>query len=338
MLSLIPEPKRAPVEAGLLSAFGATELDSPPVMLTGGLSGAVMLRIRVGGIDYALKIEGPPGPFSNVRHAYECMQMAADLMLAPRVWYADPAEGVAILDLLPQRPFSQHPGGRDGLLVDLAQTVRALHQAPPFPRALEVLDGVDAFISPKAVAGLVAPAELEALFAGHARLRTVYRTRDGDRVSSHLDLNPANILFDGRRVWLIDWYSAFVADRYSDLATLVNWLASDPAGEALLTTTYFGAPMDAEQAARLYVMRQSNHLFLGALFLIGAAAERRDGMTAASLFEGPGLAELRERLKTGAFGLTAWENRVAYGRARLAEALTNMRGEAFDAALAKLAA
>ena len=337
MSSLIAETKRASVLAGLKAAFGATGLDGEPTVLSGGLSGAVLLRIRVGGIDYVLKIEGPPGPFSDMGQAYACMGIAAELMLAPRVWHADPAGGVAILDLVPQKPFSEHHGGRDGLLVELGQTLRTLHQAPRFPRALDVLESVDAFISPQALSNLVPSAQLEALFAGHGRLRAAYRTRDGDRVSSHLDLNPANILFDGRRIWLIDWYSAFVADRYSDLASLVNWLASDPASEARLTSTYFGAPMDENQAARLYLMRQSNHLFLGAMFLMGAAAERPEAVGPEDISAGPDLEALRDQLKTGRFAMTDYKNRVAYGRARLAEALGNMQGEAFRSALARVA-
>lgn len=336
MLSLVPEPKRAAVVAGLKAAFGVAELDAPPVVLTGGLSGAVLLRIRVGGIDYALKIDAPPGPFSDVGQAYACMGIAADIMLAPRVWHADPEAGIAILDLVPQRPFSEFPGGREALLADLAQTVRALHQAPAFPRAFEVLDGVHAFLGPDALAPHVPAAQIAELFTRHDALRTAYRSLESDRVSSHLDLNPANIIFDGRRVWLIDWYSAFVADRYADLAALANWMTGDEADLARLTSAYFGAPMDGDQAARLHLMRQANHLFLGAIFLLTAAGG--PAAPPADLFDEAPLLDFRRRMMTGTFDLAAPANRIAYGRARLAEALANMRSERFAEALDRVAA
>jgi thiamine kinase-like enzyme len=36
-------------------------------------------------------------------------------------------------------------------------------------------------------------------------------------VSCHSDPKPENILFDGQRVWLVDWHAAIVNDRYFDL-------------------------------------------------------------------------------------------------------------------------
>ena len=49
MSSPIPESKRPAVDRALNAAFGTSELDSV-VPLTGGLSGALVYRIRVGGI------------------------------------------------------------------------------------------------------------------------------------------------------------------------------------------------------------------------------------------------------------------------------------------------
>jgi thiamine kinase-like enzyme len=43
-------------------------------------------------------------------------------------------------------------------------------------------------------------------------------------VFSHKDLNPMNLLWDGQRVWLLDWDSAGPAHPYMDLATLANFM------------------------------------------------------------------------------------------------------------------
>ncbi len=44
----------------------------------------------------------------------------------------------------------------------------------------------------------------------------------------HLDLNPSNLIYDGRAVWLIDWDTAAAGDRWVDLATLINMLLLPP--------------------------------------------------------------------------------------------------------------
>ena len=52
MSHAFPESNRAAVYRALLAAFGTTELDAA-VPLSGGLSGALIFRIRVGGIANA---------------------------------------------------------------------------------------------------------------------------------------------------------------------------------------------------------------------------------------------------------------------------------------------
>jgi thiamine kinase-like enzyme len=42
-------------------------------------------------------------------------------------------------------------------------------------------------------------------------------------------LKPENILFDGHRVWLLDWKAALVNDRYFDLAIAANFVVTNVA-------------------------------------------------------------------------------------------------------------
>ena len=169
-------------------------------------------------------------------------------------------------------------------------------------------------------------------------MRADYRTPAGDLVSSHNDLNPGNIVYDGARLWLVDWDAAFRADRYVDLATLANWFTRDAAGKAALLATYFGRAPEPEERARFEVMRVVNHLFTGVIFLNVAAGERPEARLADRTLAGPGLADLHERLRTGEFAILQWENRVTYGKARLAAALEGLKAPAFGAAVAQLAA
>ena len=47
-------------------------------------------------------------------------------------------------------------------------------------------------------------------------------------VSSHNDLfKPDNILFDGQRIWLVDWEAAFLNDPYADLAAVANQVVTN---------------------------------------------------------------------------------------------------------------
>ena len=269
----IPEHMRPVVDRGLMAAFGTAELDSVAV-LSGGLSGAAVYRIRVGGIAYALRLTLSQDPLRDPVRGFACMGTAAQAFLAPTVRYASPGDGVTIMDLLEARPLFDYPGDGGPLIVELAQTARLLHQTPTFPALVDYMTGMGELIGQLRASGALDPATSAELFDRYAGLAAAYRTAPGDVVSSHNDINPGNVIYDGRRLWLIDWEAAFAADRYVDLATIANWFVRSPDHEALLLATYFGGPLNPEQRARFAVMRVVNHVFAGVIFLNSALAER----------------------------------------------------------------
>ena len=133
MSHAFPESNRAAVDRALLAAFGTTELDAA-VPLSGGLSGALIFRIRVGGIAYLLRIEGARDVFRDPGRWYRCMAIAAGALLAPRVRYASADDGVAIMEFIHERSLSMdYHGTKSDMLVEMGQTLRALHAAPAFP-------------------------------------------------------------------------------------------------------------------------------------------------------------------------------------------------------------
>ena len=224
------------VRRGLRAAFGTETLDGW-TPLSGGLSGARLWRIRVGGIAYLLRVETGRDALRDPHRGYRCMALAAKACLAPRVRYADPDDGVAIMDFIEARSLTLDPvGTRAELVVELAQAVRALHAIEGFPPLVDYLEGLNGLVDAAGRAGVVPVGA----FDPWPRLRAVCERLDPQPVSSHNDLNPRNLLHDGRRVWLIDWEAAFRADRYVDLAAIANVFAPDPESEALLLRTYLG--------------------------------------------------------------------------------------------------
>jgi aminoglycoside phosphotransferase len=337
MSCLFPPAKQAAIDRAMMTAFGTAELDGAQP-ISGGLSGAGLWRIRVGGIAYVLKIDGARVAINDPVRSYACMRTAAAAFLAPRLRYADAEDGVAIMDHVTSKSLAlDYPGAGHELLVELAQAVRILHETPAFPPLIDYLEGIASLIGQHQALDILDPAATQDLFALFGQLRAGYRTLPGDLVSSHNDLNPGNIVYDGTRLWLVDWDAAFLADRYVDLATVAGWFTRDAGGEAALLTTYFGGPPIVDQQARFYLMRQVNHLFCGLIFLNVASAERPGVRLADRTLAGPDLTTLHQRLGSGEFAILEWENRVVYGKARLAAALDGLRAPAFGAALAQLA-
>ncbi len=75
----------------------------------------------------------------------------------------------------------------------------------------------------------------------------------------HNDLLPANLIDDGRQVWIIDWEFAGRGDRYFDLGALAANSEFDEEQELLLLTAYFGE-VHPPQLCRLKRMRLASDL------------------------------------------------------------------------------
>jgi aminoglycoside phosphotransferase (APT) family kinase protein len=335
-MDLIPAEKRAAVARALAAAFGPAELQDV-ALLGGGLSGAGIFRVRVMGRDYLLRLDTPANALGEPGRAYACLGIAASAGISPALRYADAADMVTIVDFIQQQPLGARSPAATPLPVELAQTLARLHRAPAFPPLVDYLEGMQALIARHRQTRLLDPAATEGVLGRYGRIAAVYRTRPEDLVSSHNDLNPGNILYDGARLWFVDWEAAFLADRYVDLATLANWFAFDPAVQALLTTSYFGSTPTPEQSARLHLMRLVNHVFYGMIMLNGAADKRPEAQLADRDLSGLTLADIGPLLRQGRFDMSAWENRIVYAKARLAAAEAGMQGPAFEAALVQIA-
>jgi hypothetical protein len=91
-------------------------------------------------------------------------------------------------------------------------------------------------------------------------------------VSSHNDLNPRNILFDGERLWVIDWESAYRNDALTDVAVVLDNMAPTAELEDVLLTAWLGRAPDAVVRERLALVRSLTRLYYAGALLSGLMA------------------------------------------------------------------
>jgi thiamine kinase-like enzyme len=268
LFELLPEARRESVDAALRSVFAAAAVgDARPI--SGGVSGALIYRIEVRSRPYVLRIEPERIALADRQRGFACMSSAAAAGFAPRVHFADPAMGVAIMDFVASRPLSEHPGGAEGLARALGELVRGVQASEPFPASgaypvliAKLLDGLQG-------STLAGPGEFERHVEGLESIRAALAWSASSMVPAHNDPNPRNLLFDGERLWLIDWELGFRNDPLVDVAILTTELARPPALQDILLEAAFGRPPDRAQRARLETIRLLTRLFYGCVVLDG---------------------------------------------------------------------
>jgi aminoglycoside phosphotransferase (APT) family kinase protein len=329
--SPIPEEKRDGVASGLREAFGVNEFEEIRV-LAGRPTGALVYRIVVRGTPFLLRLCTRRG---DTAREFACMRSAAEAGLAPRVWYTNTEDRISITDFVEAVSFPVSEA-----LVRMPVMLRTLHALPPFPTAPNhintsptfLLNGgpaVEGYLKKFREAGIVPEEDCSEFFEQLARIAKVYQVREEDMVSSHNDLlRPENVLFDGRRAWLIDWEAAFLNDRYSDLAVAANYVVSSDADLGVYLETYFGRSPDANERARFFLMRQVVRMFYGMAFLFLGA----QGKTVDLERETPEFAEFFRRVWENGLDLSDNENRIACGRVHWKEFRRNARAPRFEEA------
>jgi hypothetical protein len=322
---MIPENKLDDINKALQSTFGVTVVDNIE-QLTTGLSNALVYRIVVKGRPYALKIARTDILSDPTLYYYTCMKPAAEIGIAPKIWYTGVEDGISIVDYVDLKPFPLADAR-----INLAGVLSKLHSLPLFSKTIHSIDTLNRFVQ-KFRDIKIMPDEIKTeVFKSIERITSVYPRNKEELVPSHNDLKPENILYDGKKAWLSDWEAAFNNDRYSDLSIIANFIVTDEADEIEFLNRYFGRKVTEYERARFYLMRQITHMSYFTVFMIFVAASgpkinidsilRRD------------FRDFHNRIWAGKISLAFNEPRLEYALVHLEQFRINMRTKRFEEAL-----
>jgi aminoglycoside phosphotransferase (APT) family kinase protein len=283
--------------------------------IAGGLSGADVYAVATATGKFVLRMQGDDrGAWSR---ATALQRLASDAGIAPELVAVDERSATSISVLIEGMPFAAvagHPEHRSAVFASLVEVLGRLHAIPLDP---EAAPQEDMLATARAIwteqsrrPGFPAWA-----IALEARLDSTCAiiARDPRRVFSHKDLNPMNMLWDGQRIWLIDWESAGLAHPYLDLATLAN-LINLADGDALgLLAAQERATIDPGQQDTFAAMRDLSRITYGAVFM--RLIPDLTAIAFASRGETPTLGECYARFAAGSLSPSAASGQALLGAA-----------------------
>ena len=329
---------RDAAHAALRAVVGRTPIDAV-VPIGGGTTAARLFRIDAGGHQYLLRLEGTVSPLERLGfeplesplrnpHQYVSLRIAAEVGIAPRLHYVDETSRVAVTDFIFRQPLSTYPGGPPRLAKAVGELLARLQATPTFPHFVLYPDIVGRLWAHVCRTGLFAPDVLDRCNEHLERIRAAY-VWDHDRsVSSHNDSVPSNILFDGSRLWMVDWESAYRTDPLVDIAIVGDHLARTPELEDILLRAWLGRTPDDALRVRLGFVRALTRLYYaGVLLSASATAPRAASDTSITA---PTLADMQHAFSVGRLRVGTLAASHVLEKMFLASFLTEIATPGFD--------
>jgi hypothetical protein len=179
----------------------------------------------------------------------------------------------------------------------LGELLSRVQATPVFPYFVNYPDIVARLFAHVCRTGLFAAGVLDRYVEKMELLRQAYNSDATGLVSSHNDFIPSNILFDGERLWVIDWESAYCNDSLVDVAIALDNLARSPELEDVLLNAWLCRSPNEDLLRRLEKVRALTRLYYaGVLLSASAAASWLSGEVDLSI---PTVAGFEEAIRTG---------------------------------------
>ena len=235
----------------------------PVKLLHGGLSGACTYLIQVGDKPYVIKLEKLDQPEVDLPRYFSVVELASQKTISPTVYFCDAVHGVILMQYIDPKP---RPQPSTESIKEVASLLRKIHDGPVFPAWKSVFEILDHFY--KKLSDEYQKTDFIQQCMQHLVSLQTKLSDPADIRPSHCDLNPSNVLFDGQKLYLVDWQAASPQSFYFDLACCANWFYfyNEELCQSLLKE-YFGRLPNREENEKYTLMRQFANIYYGIGFV-----------------------------------------------------------------------
>jgi Ser/Thr protein kinase RdoA (MazF antagonist) len=284
-----------------------------------GLSGASVYDVATDSGDFVVRVLGETN-LEQWHRTITLLRLVVDAGIAPPLaWVDEGARATVSPKIAGQLPAALgDPAARPRAIASVVETLARLHRLPADAFAPADPISVTRALWREQGAKPGFPAWASPAVALIDRAATLL-DEDPRRVPSHNDMNPTNVLWDGARVWLVDWDESGLTHPYYDLAVLSMFLRLDDTVALDLLARQENAPISRQQAETFRALRRLGAILCGMMFfrlagdLMSVVPQRAN--------EAPTLLQFYARLFTGELALRSPIGQATFGAAMLKEAI-----------------
>ncbi|MDQ1510093.1 MAG: hypothetical protein QOG50_1937 [Actinomycetota bacterium] len=224
-------------------------------VLGGGLTNR-NLFVEAGDEQFVLRLPGNETQLLSIDRNVEreANERAAALGIAPEVIAFLEPEGCLVTRFVPGAALTAEQLATPERVDAIARAVRAFHESRPLSRAFDCFRVPEEHRATAAARGVRIHPTYERAAEYAREIEAAFGVTPEPRVPCHNDLNTANWIADGDRLWLLDWEYAGMNERFFDLGAMTANNEMDADSEAALLVAYFGE-RTPRRAARLALMK-----------------------------------------------------------------------------------
>ncbi len=298
-------------------------------MITSGQSGALVYRIEIKEKPYLLRIipdTNVVAAKANLSYYFSYMRIASEAEIAPKIQYLSIENKLSITHFIESKPFPL-----DEARNKLPILLRKLHSLPGFHSVMNIFEIAGIYIQKLKALNILPDSEISDMIENYKKIASVYPLEKEGLVSCHNDLKPENIIYDGKKPWIVDWEAAFLNLRYADLSIVVNFIPKNQSEEIELLKSYFDREPTDYDLACFYLIQQILHINYFTVFLVILSSKGKS----IDLDKRPdcNFSEFHNRMWKGEISLAEDESRLYYALVHKDKYQNNIKSQRFKNAL-----
>lgn len=245
--------------------------------LLGGGTKAKIFRFDIGDKKYVLRLLDENQPIERRKSELDAHRIGAELQIAPEIIYADGTSLIMVMEFIEGRSLTREDLDNAEIVKNMICALKKFHEysgEEHLVRRTKVQAIHDLYDRYKNKKGVVFPS---CFYQLHSKLQTDFANLKKERVLSHGDFNPRNILVtENKRIYVIDWSQASLDHPFLDIGWLASLTAANHEQLTGLLKEYLGRePKESELQEALFFKDVTT--FLIATLWIGRQEERDQG-------------------------------------------------------------